>query len=124
MRYVIGIQIPDKEGNICNGLMVYSRNGLPFVMSKEYIDKLKEMNKEEDLRIEIFDSINEVNEKLKKLRKSYKQEFNKRAKSLNCDIKDFRMYPVKLDSSNLSYIKISHKVYVKNNKNIYAFSYN
>ena len=125
MRYVIGIRIPDKDGNLCDGLYVYTKSGLPFAMSKEYAEKLKELKKEEDLRIEVFNSIEEINDRLNSLRKTYRKEFLKRVNSLNCNIKDFRFYPVKLDSANLTYIKILHKVYTKDNKkNIFAFSYN
>lgn len=110
MRYVIGTNVPKSDGTISEGLYAYDKSyGLAFILTKENRSKYK------DGLIEVFDSLEEVNEQIVRLRHAYHNEFKSRAKKLNVGMSAFKFYPLKLDSSNLSYIRLTKK---RDNKKI------
>ena len=110
MRYIIGSRIPGSDGNIVDGLYAYDKSyGLAFILTEGNRTKYK------DGLIEVFDSIEDVNEQLNRLRHAYHNEFKGRAKKLNVDMSAFKFYPLRLDSSNLSYIRLTKK---RDNKKI------
>lgn len=104
MRYVVGTRIPGSDGKMVDGLYAYDKSyGLAFILTAENRTKYK------DGLIEVFDSVEEVNEQIARLRHAYHNEFKNRAKRLNVSMSSFRFYPLKLDSSNLGYIRLTKK---------------
>ena len=104
MRYVVGARIPGSDGKPVDGLYVYDKSyGLAFILGESNRCKYN------DGLIEVFNSVEEVNEQIKRLNYAYYKEFNGRAKKLNVARSVFKFYPLKLDSSNLSYIRLTKK---------------
>ena len=93
MRYTIGVQIVDKTGELCNGLYVIGKYGLPFILTDNAVVK-------DDDRIEIFNDLEEAKIRKDDLQKSYRFEFHSTAKRVGADISLYRFYILKVDSLN------------------------
>lgn len=108
MRYVIGAKVPNNNGSIADGLYVWGKYGLPYILTSN--------NYGDDSRIIIFNNLDEVNEYLKELRNSYYKEFHDRAARYNLKIEDFKFYALKFDTPKMNHIKIGGFIYSKNKK--------
>jgi len=118
MRYVIGTRIPNNDGKVVEGLYVFGKYGLPWIMS----DKALKKNSIDDERIMVFESVEEIENYIKYLRKAYYTEFHGRAKRYNLDIRDFRFYPLKLDTYKMKHIKLGEQSWTKDGKHkVYKF---
>ena len=118
MRYVIGTRIPSNEGIISEGLYVFGKYGLPWILCEKSLRN----DKIDNDRIMVFESIEEVNAYIEYLRKAYYKEFHDRAKRHNLDIRDFRIYPLKFDTYKMKHIKLGKQSWTKDKKHkVYEF---
>lgn len=121
MRYIIGARIPNNDGKIVEGLYVVNKYGLPWIMDDKKL-LLNDNYKNADNRILVFESVEEVNAYLAYLRDVYRSEFLSRTERYNLNIRDFRFYPIKFDSSKMKHIKLLEKTYTKDKKHkLYKF---
>ena len=91
MRYAIGCSIIDKKTlKPVEGIYIESRYGA-YVCSPETNDTSKS-------HVLIFNDVEYAIRYANKLSKTYKAEFDYRAKARNLDRDKFRFYPVKVDS--------------------------
>lgn len=118
MRYVIGARVPNNDGVVAEGLYVISKYGLPWIATKKTFQTTTIDNE----RIMVFESIQEIEDYIKGLRKAYYKEFHDRAKRYNLDIRDFRFFPLKLDSYKMKCIKLGEQSWTKDRKHkVYRF---
>ena len=121
MRYIIGARIPNNDGEIIEGLYVVNKYGLPWILNDKKI-LLDDKNKNGDDRILVFESIEDIDAYLAYLRDAYRSEFLSRAARYNLNIRDFRFYPIKFNSSKMKHIKLLEKRYTKDKKHkLYKF---
>ena len=113
MRYVVGARVLNNDGTIVEGLYVYGKYGLPYILTKD--------NYSEGSRLVIFETLKEINEYLDELRKAYYTEFHNRASRYNLNLKDFKFYALKYDSSKMKHIKTCGFVYSKDKTHKYHY---
>ena len=100
MRYVIGCRVPNKLGQIEEGVYAFGKYGFAGMFGPEYAGKDTSA-----FWIPVFDNLESAQKYVKNLSHSYRKEFHTRVNRL-CKIEDFRFYLLKFDTPKMGWIKL------------------
>ena len=115
MRYVVGAHVPNNDGTIADGLYVYGKYGLSFILTKAP----QKSEKDDTMRVIVFDTIENAEKYAKDLRKAYRFEFKSRAKRGRFPMSAFRFYPLKFDSLNMKQFQLGKFIKETGNGKLY-----
>ena len=105
MRYTVGVKLLSKDGSSVEGLYAIGNTGLSYILTPNGRSNYDDV-------ILVFNDLKEAQAFVKILCKLYRTEFRTRAKSHNLDISQFRIFLLKVDSSNFKF-KLNEKRYKK-----------
>ena len=117
MRYAIGFKVQNRDKSIDDGIYVFGKYGLAFILTPEKFES------EKDYRIPILNSLEDANEYLKYLREIYAYEFNERQMVHNLKKENFRIYLIKFDSLKTKGIKLNKDKVKIEKKDSYTVNY-